>query len=56
VKEVKVETTRGLRYAAFFFYVFVEAISIYEVRWCREGQKCFLGMKIGPLTGKNEKS
>jgi len=40
-EEVKVEVIRGLRCAAFFFYVFEEAISIYEVLWCREGYRMF---------------
>jgi len=40
-EEVKVEITRGLSYSAFFFYVFEETISIYEVHWCGEGQRMF---------------
>jgi hypothetical protein len=54
-EEVKVEVARGLRYAAFFMFLkklfqFTKSIDI------GKGTECFLVMKIGPLTGKNEKS
>lgn len=54
MKEVKVEVTRGLMYAAFFMFLKIFRFTKYiDVE---KGRECFLVMKIGPLTGKNEKS
>ena len=55
-EEVKVEVTRGLRYAAFFFVILKKLFQFTKYAVVGKGRECFLVMKIGPLTGKNEKS
>lgn len=52
-EEVKV--TRGLRYATFLFFL-KKLFQFTKYTGVGKGRECFLVMKIGPLTGKNEKS
>lgn len=56
MKEVKVEVTRGPRYAAFFFLFLKKLFQFTKYIGVGKGRECFLVMNIGPLTGKNEKS